>query len=49
MLVVSPLSEDTDQEVRTESDDISNDVMLDVSRPSTRASRSSIATTMSPM
>jgi hypothetical protein len=30
MLVVSPLSEDTDQEVRTESDDISNDVMLDV-------------------
>ena len=30
MLVVSPLSEDTDQEVGTKSDDISNDVMLDV-------------------
>ena len=30
MLVVSPLSEDTDQEVRAKSDDISNDVMLDV-------------------
>ena len=30
MLVVSPLSEDTDQEVGTQSDDISNAVMLDV-------------------
>jgi len=30
MLVAAPLPEDTDQEVRTQSDEISNDVMLDV-------------------
>jgi hypothetical protein len=30
MLVVAPLSEDTQREVHTESDEISNEVMLDV-------------------